>query len=511
MRSKKALVNTIAGLSYEFVAVICGFILPKLILSAFGSDYNGITSSITQFLGYVSLMRAGIGGVTRAALYKPLAENNSEKISAVVNATESFLKKVAIIFLISLLAFAAIYPFFTIKNFDYLFSFTLVIILGISTFAQYYFGLTYQLLLNADQKQNVISYIQIITTILNTVVAYILIKAGSNIHMVKLASAVVFSLNPIVLNYYVRKKYSIDKKVKPNNEALKERWDCFGLQVANFVNSNTDMAILTVFSNVFEVSVYVVYYMVTNGIRKVLLTFVNGVGAAFGNMFAKNEKDTIYKNLFIFEEVTYSLSNIFFGTTIVMILSFVSIYTKNITDVNYYRPVFAVILVIATLFSCYRIPYQSIVEAVGHFKNTRNGSFLEAGLNIAISIIFVKICGLVGVAIGTLVATVFRTFQYAIYMSKNLIKRSLYFVYKRLIISFFELSLIIGVSFVLKLHISNNFKFWALNSTIVLIISIAVILIFEFVFYKSDLYATIGKIKNALTRRKKHERKVKED
>ena len=136
MRSKKALYNTIAGLLYEFVAVICGFILPRLILSAFGSDYNGVTSSITQFLGYVALMRAGIGGVTRAALYKPLAEGNTEKISAVVNATEQFLKKVAIIFLFSLIALALIYPFFIIKNFDYWFSFSLVIILGISTFSQ---------------------------------------------------------------------------------------------------------------------------------------------------------------------------------------------------------------------------------------------------------------------------------------------------------------------------------------------------------------------------------------
>ena len=507
MRSKKALINTISGLAYEFVAVICGFILPKLILSAFGSDYNGITSSITQFLGYVALMRAGIGGVTRAALYKPLAENDAEKISAVVNATEKFLKKVAFIFLISLFLFAIIYPFFTINNFDYFFSFTLVIILGLSTFAQYYFGLTYQLLLNADQKQNIISYVQIITTILNTIIAFILIKLGANIHVVKLASAIVFSLNPIIINWYVRKHYKINKTVKPNNDALKDRWDCFGLQVANFVNSNTDMAILTIFTNVFDVSVYVVYYMVTNGIRKILLTFVNGVGAAFGNMFAKDEKDTIYKNLFVFEEVTFSLSNIFFGTTIVTILSFVTLYTKNVNDVNYYRPIFSIILVLAFIFSCYRIPYQAIVEAVGHFKKTRNGSFLEAGLNIVISIIFVNIYGLVGVAIGTLAATVFRTFQYAIYMSKNLIKRSMLFVYKRLLISILELSLIVGVSFLLKLNISSNFIIWIFNSFLVLSISTLIIFAFEYIFYKDDLFLTFTKFKSALKRRNKNERK----
>ncbi|MBQ9182016.1 MAG: polysaccharide biosynthesis C-terminal domain-containing protein [Bacilli bacterium] len=509
MRSKKALYNTIAGLLYEFVAVICGFILPRLILSAFGSDYNGVTSSITQFLGYVALMRAGIGGVTRAALYKPLAEGNTEKISAVVNATEQFLKKVAIIFLFSLIALALIYPFFIIKNFDYWFSFSLVIILGISTFSQYYFGLTYQLLLNADQRQCVISYVQIFSTILNTLVAFILIKIGSNIHIVKLGSTIVFSLNPIIINWYARKKYKIDKTVKPNKDALAERWDCFGLQVANFVNSNTDMFVLTIFTNVFEVSVYTVYYMVTNGIRKILLTFVNGVGAAFGNMFAKNEEKLIYKNLFVFEQVTFSLSNIFFGTTIVMILSFVNIYTHNINDANYIRPDFAIILIIATLFGCYRIPYQSIVEAVGHFKKTRNGSFFEAMLNIVLSVVLVNFLGLVGVAIGTLSATVFRTFQYAAYMSKNLIKRSMVFVYKRILISFFEISAISGIGIIFKLNIANSIFEWILKSFTTASFAVIIVLVFEIVFYKNDFYETRNKIKNALKRRHRHERKIK--
>ena len=66
--------NMMASIGYEMVAVICGLILPRLILSTFGSSYNGITSSITQFLSCVTLLRAGIGGVTRASLYKPLAD-----------------------------------------------------------------------------------------------------------------------------------------------------------------------------------------------------------------------------------------------------------------------------------------------------------------------------------------------------------------------------------------------------------------------------------------------------
>ena len=71
MRTKKAFYNTVSGILYQFVAIICAFVLPRLILSSFGSSYNGIVSSINQFLSWISVLSAGIGGVTRAALYKP--------------------------------------------------------------------------------------------------------------------------------------------------------------------------------------------------------------------------------------------------------------------------------------------------------------------------------------------------------------------------------------------------------------------------------------------------------
>lgn len=61
MRSKKALANISVALILQIVAIICGLILPRLIISTFGSDVNGLINSITQFLGYIILLEAGVG------------------------------------------------------------------------------------------------------------------------------------------------------------------------------------------------------------------------------------------------------------------------------------------------------------------------------------------------------------------------------------------------------------------------------------------------------------------
>ncbi len=498
MRSKKALYNTITSLTYEIVAVICGLVLPRLILSHFGSAYNGITSSITQFLSCVILLRAGVGAVTKVALYKPLADKDTAQISAVVNATQSFMRKIALIFLGMIFALAVFYPFLVSDEFEWLFSFSLVLILGISTFMQYYFGITYQMLLTADQSDYIFSITQIVTTILNTIIASVLILNGATIHMVKLGSALVFSINPLVLNYVCHKKYKLDKKAKPDNTALKQRWDAFAQSVAFFIHTNSSVIVLTCFTNTKEVSVYTVYNYVIANIRTVMSTFVSSFGAAFGNMMAKNEDELVRENLKIYELIVFFLSSIIYTTAGLLIVPFALLYTDGVTDVEYARWTFAMLITIAGAFSCFRIPYQTLVEAAGHFKQTRNGALLEAGLNIVISVACVFKFGLVGVAIGALVATVFRSFQYAIYLSKNIVKRSIGVFLWHLVINALVAVFTAMITHKFFTFAVNGWLEWGAKAILVCITATVISFVLHFIFYKDDMLKFIKKLKGLL-------------
>ena len=76
MRTKKALYNSITSLLLQVITAIFGLILPSMMIRSFGSEANGAVASISQFLGYISLIEAGVGGVARAALYGPLAKKD---------------------------------------------------------------------------------------------------------------------------------------------------------------------------------------------------------------------------------------------------------------------------------------------------------------------------------------------------------------------------------------------------------------------------------------------------
>ena len=501
MRGRKAAINTIFNLLEEFVSVVCGFILPRLILSVFGSKYNGLTASISQFLGCAVLLRSGIGGATRAALYKPLAEKNKDDLSSIVNATDRYMKRIGLILAGLILVFACLYPLLVKNEFGWFFTFTLFLIIGAQTFAESFFGITYQIVLQADQKVWISSLMRIACNVLNTLFSAMLILNGASIHVVKSASAIVYILYPIILGYYVRRVYAIDKTAAPNTEAISQRWDAFWHQVAVFVMNNTDVMVLTVFSNMLEVSVYSVYNMVTRGLRRVVFSFSGGQEAAYGNMIAKKQYAVLRENVSAMEIIMYSISTVVYTCAAILIVDFVKIYTHGIHDVDYMRPAFAYIMLLAQFFNGIRLPYQLVVQAAGHYKQTRNAVAFEPVLNIVLSVILVFHYGLIGVAVGTLGATVYKTIIFSNYMRRNIVIRGWTITVKRCCVSFLECALIFTIMHLLKISEPSDYFLWTMKALLTSFTGVLVVGVCNYIFFKQDTITVIKKMQNVFCKR----------
>ena len=493
-RGKKALYNSLVSALSQVVTMICGFILPKLILSTFGSSYNGITASVSQFLSVVALLRSGIGGATRASLYKSLAVNDTEQISATVRATEIFMRKVALIFLGIVIVFSFFYPLLVQKEFEWQFSASLVLILSLSTFIQYFFGITYQILFQADQRQYIAASLNIISTILNTLIAVFLINKGVGIHGVKLGSAFAYSITPIGLNILAKKRYSINRKVRPDFSSINQRWDAFYHQLAWFIHNNTDIALLTLFTNTKEISVYTVYYLVASGIKNLMNTLVVGVESAFGNIIAKNERNILKMNVIHYETMLHVFSSVLFGSAIILITPFVQVYTKGITDVSYSRYLFGYLVTIGEMLYVLRSPYEALVNASGHFKQTKKYAFSEAGINLIISIFLVRKFGMIGVVIGTLLAISYRNIAYGTYASKIILHREISILLKRFLVTGFTIIAIFFLSKIIPKPEMSCYINWVIYAIYITLLSFFCALIFNLFFYRKDFLGMIRKL-----------------
>ena len=502
MRSKKTVINIISSLALQIVNIICSFIIPRLIIKSFGSNINGLVTSITQFLAYITLMESGFGPVVKAVLYKPIANKDKNTIEGILKASEKFFRIISYVFIGYIVVLCVLLPNILSQEFNRLFVVSLVVIISMSTFAEYFFGMTYKLYLQAEQKNYIISLIQIISTIINAIIIVILIYFGTNIHIVKLATAIIFIFRPIVQNIYIKKKYNIDLKRVNNSYKIKQKWDGLAQHIASVIHSNADVTILTIFTNTVEVSIYSVYYLVVAGVRAIIQSFTSGIDAYFGDMIAKGEKKSLDTSFKIYEIFYFTIVTIVFTIILLMILPFVSIYTSGITDANYYRPAFAYMLVLSEFMWSIRLPYSTLALSAGHFRETMKGAWIESIVNVVLSCVLVFEFGIVGVAIGTLVAMLIRTCEFVYHTSKYILERSIWESVKKITVIVVEMLIIVLIMNILPQITIMSYSTWILQAIITAIVAILVTLGINTIMFKQDIKVIVKTIKRIISRKR---------
>lgn len=502
MRTKNALLNIIFNILLQVIVIVYGFLIPKIIIIHYGSNVNGLITSIAQFLGYISLLQAGFGPVVKSLLYKPIAKKNYEEISNILKTSEYFFKKIAKIFVVYIIFLSFLYPLIINNDFSFIYTFSLIIIISVSIFSEYYFGMTYTLFLQSDQKTYVICIIQIITYLLSLVLIYILAYFNMPIHLLKLLSAIIFVFRPILQNFYVKKKYKIDLKNANNKYEIKNKYEGLAQHIAFTIHQSTDITLLTFFRSLEEISVYGVYKMITTGIESLVYAITNGISASFGDMIAKDELINLKEKYDLFETLFIFFLSILYSCTLILIIPFVKVYTINITDANYINYAFGYLAVLSSLLYCFRSPYNELTKNAGMFKETRKFAIIEAIVNITISIALIGKYGLVGIAIGTLIAMFIRTIDLVNKSNKYIIKRSNIATIKKVVIMTFDIIALVIISVYVPMISNNSFINWTFNSCIIFLISVLLNVFFFGLFFFKD-FTIAYKIMLGLIKKKK--------
>lgn len=486
MKKKITLINMISTLILQIVTIISGFIIPKIILTNFGSDVNGLVSSLTQFLNYITLVEGGITGVVMANLYKPLCEQDNKKLSSIVKTTNAFYKKIGLIFIIYTIVLAVVYPLIFRTGFSYWYVFTLTLILSISLLIQYMFSLTFRNLLNADKKVYIVSFTQTLIWIFDIILAIISVYIYPSIHLLKLLVGLTYIVQPLIYSKVIKKYYKLDADSKADNELLKSRWDGFAINVAAFIHNGTDIAVLTVFSNLGVVSVYSVYALVTSGLRQIVNSLTTGINPTIGQAYAKNDMKELNQKMDIYEYIIFLLVFFLFTVGGLLITPFVMIYTKGITDANYYEPIFGALLLAAEAVYLLKFPHLNLAYSANKFKDITKPAFIEAFLNIIISVILVSKYGIIGVAVGTLISMIYRMIFHIKYTTKLIENRKQWIFYRKLLIFVIGTLIGLGICYFIP-QVKYTIASWIIHAIIYSIIFAIIYSIISVLFFKKEL------------------------
>ncbi len=492
-RFKKLKWNSTLALCYQAVLVITGLILPRCFLYYYGSEVNGLISSITQFLAFINICDLGISAVVCAAYYKPLADNDEQRVSRIFVYSKRFFRVIGIILVAYIAVLLGVYPTFINNSFDFWFTFALIAAMGLSHIGQYFIGISYQLLLSSDQK----SYVQLIingsTLIINTAMSIILMSLGASVQIVKLSTSIIYLLRPLMMYLYVSRHYNLDKRVLVDKNVVPQKRHGIVQHIAYMVYENTDVIVLTFFSTLYNVSIYAVYTLVTSSIKQIISAATTGVQSLLGNMIARGETENLKSSYSFYNWCIHTVSTVLFTVTGLMIIPFVQVYTAGITDADYNVPVFAILITLAYFFSNIRNSQYTLIRAAGHFKQTQTASLVEMFINLALSIVLVFNFGLIGVAIGTIAATLFFVIYEIFYFKKNIVFASVRCSVKQFAID--ALVVVASIAACVRISLFKGTVFsWIIQALIVTAICLIISIIIQLIFYKDYINSIFKKI-----------------
>lgn len=420
MEKNKIKSNILINLGFTFAVGILGFILNKYFSEYIGMQNLGLMKLFTQFIGYFNLIDLGIGSAAAYSLYKPLVENDKNKIEMVFSTVDYFFKRVAIIIIILGLSFNIILEKFIkneLSNYDLNIYWSLYVI---NTGFSYLFA-KYSILFLANQEFRIVKGIQGIGKIIFQLLQIVLIMKYKSF----LLYILVFSLENIYLyicyKWYFLKKYKIHRVNKRDKIIVKNIKNIFWHRIAEVVVFNTDYIILTKFTSLITIGIYSSYLMVYQIILGLIGIVSNVLTPYIGKFVINKSKEEIYLKWLKINICYYYISTVLIICTYYLINPFVKLWIGE----KYILSNLTTLYILINLFiHMTRGPLEIFKNAGGLFEDIHLPVY-ETFLNLIFSLILVQKYKLNGVICGTIISNiVIIFFMKPIYVFKNYFKKN---------------------------------------------------------------------------------------
>lgn len=427
--AKKFRNNLMTGILSQLITALLAVIVPKMVLSSFGSEVNGLISSVTQIYTYIALLEAGVGSATVQALYKVIGNHREE--NEIMAATNRYYHRTGILYLLAILVFAVVYPL-VIQTEIPLTTIVLVILFnGLGSVINYLFQGKYFLLLQAEGKNYVQTTLNMVTNIIKNLATIGMIYIGCDVVPVQMISMLVSLIQMLYVTWYIRRYYSwIDLTVTPNRKAIAQSKNVLVHQVSLLIFSNTDMIVLSVFCGLKVTSVYSLYSLLLSVFGKLLTVFVSSITFSLGQSYF-TDKEQFVRRYDLYEWFYITVSFALYSVANFFILPFLRIYTAGVSDINYIDPCLPLLFIATSLLANVRSASSQAINVAGHFKRTQYRSIAESVINLAVSLVLVNVMGIYGVLLGTIAALLYRSNDMILYTAKHILNRSAWITYKR--------------------------------------------------------------------------------
>ena len=410
-RVHRSVMNIKVGMLFYILSMFLAFFSRKVFLDCLGAEFIGLTGMLMNIMSFLSVAELGIGTSIVYFLYKPLQEDNHEKINEVMSMLAYLYRCIGFIIggigvTISLffpwwfshlstglpLVYFAFYSFLATSMSGYIFNYK-------------------QLLVSANQKQYMVNaYFQTIG-IVQSLTQIFLAYYYRNLYLWVVVGLIFTIIGIIVFNYRIRQLYpwlrvSIKegrRNLSQYPEVLMKTKQIFIYKIKDFILNRCDEIFVGSFVSVIYVAFYGNYTIIINKFIYLVNILSDGMSAGVGNLLAEgNEKNTM-KVFWEMMATRFFITGVVIYSLIIFIQPFITCWVGN----QYQFDNIIVYLLIINLFL--KLQFATVLVFIGSAGLYSDvwTSWTELIINLVITLTLAPFYGIVGILLGKIISIFF--------------------------------------------------------------------------------------------------------
>lgn len=406
-RTKNVLRNSAWGIIYRLVTMIGPFIIKTIIIHELGIQYNGLNGLFTSILTVLNLTNLGFSSSLVYMMYKAVAEDDKESLSAMLN----YFKKVhRIIGSIILILGLSLLPFLNLfvkgetpsdLNLHILF----VIFLLEVVFDYILFSYNTSLF-TAHQREDITLKIQTIRYIAQYIIQALILAVFKDYYLYAIFLPIMVIVNSIGYYIVARREYpdiicegtlsDTDKK-----QVYQKVFTLFGHNLGNTFLVSVDSIIISAYLGLNAVSIYSNYHYVQTAVNGLIQVFTGGSLSAIGNKLIIDTTEVNYRFFLIMHYIWLGLVGISTAFMLCLFQPFIVFWTTEEYLLTNFEMYFVVIYFYAWVFRIMTLTYRN---AAGLWTKDWLKPYIGMIINVVGSILLIQITQSI---IGVLIPTIF--------------------------------------------------------------------------------------------------------
>ena len=409
-RTQNASRNIIYGVILRIYQTIAPFIIRTALIHYLGIEYLGLNSLFNSVLQVLNLAELGVGSAMVFCMYRPIAEDDTDRICAIMRLYRLYYKIIGLVILGVGVLLIPVLPHLISSDVPQDVNLYVIYLLNlIATVVSYWLFAYKNSILNAHQRIDISSKVNLVMITVQYVIQYIILWKMHNYYWYLITVIIIQIITNLVIAYVANRMYPNYKpsgqlsvtEVRNINSKVR---DLFTAKVGSVILNSADSIVISAFLGLTTLAIYNNYYYVISAIHNFIMIGFSAITAGIGNSLITESLEKNYKD---FKQMIMLVSWIL----VVCVSCFLNLFEPFMEMWVGKENMLHLSVVILLCIYFYLVEINGILnvfkDAAGMWHEDRWRPLVVALINLILNLVLVQFIGIYGVIISTIVSLLF--------------------------------------------------------------------------------------------------------